>query len=118
MFKAISQFFQNLIKSPTVVKFEQFLKELFTAEVKNLQSQLIGLALTEVQVLVNNQSLSGPDKAAQARANLLNAARNAGIQAGTSSINLALEMAYSSLKNANAGITVNGQSAPVNTSGT
>ncbi len=117
MFKTIGNFFSKLFNSSPVKAFEEFLKDLFTAEVKNLQAQLITLALNEVQVLMTNSTLSGPDKAQIARANIVNAAKSAGIVAGASSINLALEMAVARLKNANEGITVNGQPAPVNNGG-
>ena len=115
MFSAIGRFFSNLFASPAMKAFEQFLKDVFTAEVANLQSQLMSLAITEVGVLISNQSLTGPQKREQATANIVNAAKNAGIQFTTSSVNLALEMAYQKLQNSNAGITVNGKPAPVNT---
>lgn len=117
IFQNIGNAVKNFFSSSPVKAFEQFLKDLFTAEVKQLQGQLINLALAEVQALINNQSLQGPNKASIARLNLINAAKNAGIQATTSDINLAIEMAYTSLKNANAGITINGQPAPVNNQG-
>lgn len=116
MFKAIGDFFNNLFKSSAMKSFEQFLKDVFTAEVANLQSQLMSLAVTEVGVLISNQSLTGTQKREQATANIVNAAKNAGVQFTTSSVNLALEMAYQKLTNINAGITVNGQPAPVKTS--
>ena len=93
------------------------MKEVFTAEVANLQSQLMALAITEVGVLISNQSLTGPQKREQATANIVNAAKNAGIQFTTSSVNLALEMAYTKLTNVNAGISINGQPAPVKNNG-
>lgn len=107
MFSAIGRFFSSLFSSPAMKSFEQFLKDVFTAEVAQLQSQLMALAIAEVGVLISNQSLTGPQKAEQARVNIINAAKNAGVQFTTSSVNLALEMAYTKLTNT--GITVNGK---------
>lgn len=117
MFKTIGNWFSKLFKSDAVKALEQWLKDLFDVEAKQIFAQLLQLAITEVQVLMTNQTLSGPDKAAQARSNLINAAKNAGIMVVTSDFNLAIELAYKGLQNANAGITINGQPAPVNNQG-
>ena len=119
MFKAISNFFSNLFKSPEVKAFEAWCVEVFNAEKAQILSQLKSFAIAEVTALLTNLALTGSAKKAIAMTNVAESAKTAGIVAGTADISLAIEMALTGIRNTNpdvnSGITVNGKPAPVNT---
>lgn len=120
MFKSIGQFFSNLFKGPEVKAFEAWCVTVFDAEKSQILNQLKNFAIAEVTALLTNLAISGSAKKAIAMTNVGEAAKTAGIAASAADISLAIEMALAGIRNvtptpnANAGITVNGQPAPVN----
>lgn len=123
-FNAIGSFFSKILNSKPVVTLESWFKQLLQAEAANIWQQLLGLAISEVSVLMTNTTLTGTDKKQQAYNNIVNAAKNAGVQAATSDINLAIELALSGLKSAqgnggvvDSGISINGKPIPASTVG-
>lgn len=98
MFQKIAQWFSNLLKNPLVQKFEQFLKEVFTAEKPLIIAALKDIATTAVKQVDGLETLTNEEKRAQAFAQISNYARTKGIAVGASMINLAIEMAVQAVK--------------------
>ena len=105
MFKAIAQFFQNLFKSPALLKFEEFCSQVFTAEKALVLSSLKNFAI-QAATTAESTGLDSTTKRSQAFASISAQAQTAGIVVGASMIGLALEMAVQAIKgdNGNKGV--------------
>ncbi len=105
-FKSIGEWFKNLFASPAMKKFEAFIVSVFKAEVALVIGSLSDFATKAVQDAQASGALNslpfdeqGQAKYNQAFAQIQADAKLAGINAGTSAINLAVEMAVQALKN-------------------
>lgn len=88
------------MKSPAFQKFEEWLKEVFTAEKALLLASLKEFAMSAVQT-AEITGLDSSTKRAHAFNEITSKAQSAGIVVGSSMILLAVEMAVQSLKNKN-----------------
>lgn len=78
--------------------FVDFIWPLITKQVGTSLSILLPLALGIVKELANNNNITNSQKREEAFNKLTNAAKNEGVNAASSLINLAIEMAVSNLK--------------------
>ncbi len=98
MWGKIKQFFSNLFKNPLVIKFENFLEQVFTAEKPIIMATLKDIAIKAVQSVNSIGDLTNDQKRAQAFGQISDYAKVQGIQVGESMINLAIEMAVQAVK--------------------
>lgn len=97
-FKAIGDFFKNLFSANNLHAFEEWLKEVFTAEKALMIVQLKAFA-TQAVATAEQTGLDSEAKRKMALNSILAQAQTAGMVAGASAIALALEMAVSALRN-------------------
>ena len=98
MFQKIGQWFSNLLKNPALQKFEEFIKQVFIAEKPIVMGALKDIAVEAVKNVHNLDTLTDDQKRTQAFGQISDYAKAQGITAGTSMINLAIEMAVQVVK--------------------
>jgi|GEM_PF-3136496 len=98
MWDKIKSFFSNIFKNPQVIKFEQFIQQVFTAEKPIVMGALKDIAMQAVTSINNVSTLTNDQKRTQAFGQITDYAKAQGIQAGESMINLAIEMAVQAVK--------------------
>lgn len=98
MWDKIKSFFSSFFKNPMVIKFEQFVEQVFVAEKPVIVGALKDIAVQAVTSVGSISTLTNAEKRAQAFAQIAAQAKQEGIQVGESMINLVLEMAVQSIK--------------------
>ncbi len=98
MWDKIKGFFGSFFKNPMVVKFEQFMEQVFAAEKPVIVGALKDIAVEAVTSVGSLSNLTNAEKRAQAFTQIAAQAKQQGIQVGESMINLILEMAVQSIK--------------------
>lgn len=98
MFKAIAQWFQKLFSNPSLKTFEDWCGQVFTAE----KALFLGSIKTFATAAVAKAAVTILDddgKRKQAFNDVVSMAESAGIAYVSSAVYLAVEMAYTALKN-------------------
>ena len=98
MWDKIKGFFGSFFKNPMVIKFEQFVEQVFVAEKPVIMGALKDVAVQAVMSVDSISTLTNAEKRAQAFAQIAAHAKQEGIQVGESMINLAIEMALQAVK--------------------